>query len=117
MRTAALVLALSLAAGSALAAPVPRPPGQAAKPASPTVPLAGDTPDEVRAWLGEPAVASGEGKGALWTYRLDDCALMVFFKDQGSGLKVTGVATGPRRRADVAPDAESCIASAKRGGG
>ena len=39
---------------------------------------------------------------------------MVFFKDTGAGLHVSGVATGPRKRADVAPDAESCIADAKR---
>jgi hypothetical protein len=59
-------------------------------------------------------VASEEGKGALWTYRFDDCALMVFFRDQGAGLHVTGVAAGPRRRGEPAPDPEACIASAKK---
>ena len=77
-------------------------------------PLAGSTPDEVKARLGEPAVANEEGKGAFWTYRLEDCALMVFFKDEGAGLKVSGVSAGPRRRADAAPDVDSCIANAKR---
>ena len=76
-------------------------------------PLARATPAEVKQWLGEPAVANEEGKGALWTYRLQDCALMVFFKDEGTGLKVSGVATGPRRRGQPAPDAESCVAGAR----
>ena len=109
----ALALALVLAEG-AHAAPAPR--DEAAKPArgGPSFPLARDTPEEVRTWLGDPAVANEEGKGALWTYRLDDCALMVFFKDAGSGLRVSGVATGPRRRAEAAPTAESCIAAAKK---
>ena len=113
MRIAVAILAFSLLAGTALAAPVPKAvrPG-AARPVA--FPLAGSTPEEVRAWLGEPAVANEEGKGAFWTYRLEDCALMVFFKDEGSGLRVSGVATGPRRRADVAPTAESCIAAAKK---
>jgi hypothetical protein len=115
MRTLAPFIALSLAAGSAAAAPAPKPapPAKAAQDAG-NFPLAGETPAEVKAWLGEPAVANEEGKGAFWTYRLEDCALMVFFKDEGAGLHVTGVGTGPRRRADVAPDAESCIANAKK---
>jgi hypothetical protein len=107
-------LVLCLAAGSAAAAPVPKPGARAATKDAGSFPLAGQTPDEVKAWLGEPAVANEEGKGAFWTYRLEDCALMVFFKDEGSGLHVTGVGTGPRRRADTAPDAESCIANAKK---
>ena len=112
MRVLAALLAVCLFAGSAHAAPVPKAVRPGAKPAS--FPLAGSTPEEVKAWLGEPAVANEEGQGAFWTYRLEDCALMVFFKDTGAGLHVSGVATGPRKRADVAPDAESCIADAKR---
>ena len=118
MRILAAVFIASVLAGStpispAWAAPVPKAVRPGAKAAA-AFPLAGSTPDEVKAWLGDPAVANEEGKGAFWTYRLDDCALMVFFKDTGSGLRVSGVGTGPRKRADTAPDAESCIASAKR---
>jgi hypothetical protein len=109
-----LAIALSLS-GSALAAtpakpPAPKPPAGGAG----TFPLARATPAEVKAWLGDPAVANEEGKGAFWTYRLEDCALMVFFKDDGKGLRVSGVAAGPRRRADTAPDADACITDAKR---
>ncbi len=39
---------------------------------------------------------------------------MVFFKDEGQGLRVSGVAAGPRRRAEAAPDAEACIADARK---
>jgi hypothetical protein len=109
MRTATLVAALALVPAAAAAAPAPAPAREAR-----AAPLARATPAEVRARLGEPAVASQEGKGGLWTYRLEDCALMVFFKDEGSGLKVSGVSAGPRRRGDPIPDAESCIAAAKR---
>jgi hypothetical protein len=109
---------LLMAAAPALAAPVDlsRPPAPAARPGvkGSNFPLARATPEEVRAWLGEPAVANEEGKGAFWTYRLEDCALMVFFKDAGSGLRVSGVATGPRRRADIAPDPDTCITNARR---
>jgi hypothetical protein len=107
---------LLLSAETAAAASAARvPPAAKAAPArGPSFPLSRATPEEVTAWLGEPTVASDEGKGAFWTYRLEDCALRVFFKDEGGGLKVSGVATGPRRRADTAPDAEACIANAKR---
>lgn len=108
MAFVSLAAVLSLLAAGPATAP-PRAPAKAA-----TFPLARATPAEVKAWLGEPAVANEEGKGAFWTYRLEDCALMVFFKDEGAGLKVSGVAAGPRRRTETAPDAEACITNAKR---
>ena len=114
---ASLTTVLVLWGGVAVAAAPARPTAPAARAAparAPSFPLARATPEEVKAWLGEPTVANEEGKGAFWTYRLEDCALMVFFKDEGSGLKVSGVATGPRRRAETAPDAEACIAGARR---
>ena len=108
-----LALAASLLA--AAAAPAVKAPAVKAPAArGSNFPLARSTPAEVRAWLGEPAVANEEGKGAFWTYRLEDCALMVFFKDDGQGLRVSGVATGPRRRADTAPDADACITNARK---
>jgi hypothetical protein len=110
-----LALALCLFGAGAAAAASPSRPAQSPPAAGgASFPLARATPDEVKAWLGEPAVANDEAKGAFWTYRLEDCALMVFFKDQGAGLRVSGVATGPRRRSDMNPDPEACIANAKR---
>ncbi|OYX35579.1 MAG: hypothetical protein B7Y99_03485 [Caulobacterales bacterium 32-69-10] len=103
-----LALAASLFAAAAAPA-VKAPAGRAS-----SFPLARATPAEVKAWLGEPAVANAEGKGAFWTYRLEDCALMVFFKDEGQGLRVSSVATGPRRRAETAPDADACITNARK---
>lgn len=106
------ILVLLLAAPSIAAAAEPSTRTPRARGSSP--PLANATPDDVKARLGEPAVANAEGKGAFWTYRLEDCALMVFFKDTGQGLRVSGVQTGPRRRAETPPDAETCIGAAKR---
>jgi hypothetical protein len=111
-----LLLVLTFCLGAAPAAVAQSGAAAARAPAAgrAAFPLARATPDEVRARLGVPAVASEEGKGALWTYRLEGCALMVFFKDEGAGLRVSGVTSGPRRRADQAPDAESCIAGVRR---
>lgn len=125
----ALLLALSsadaaLAASDRHAKPGPDPadprsagaekPTTAPAPKPARGPFANATADEVKARLGEPAVANAEGKGAMWTYRLEGCALMVFFRDDGKGLRVSGVAAGPRRRADPVPDPEACIAEARR---
>lgn len=112
-----LALAVSLlaaAAEPALKAPAVKAPATRPPVRGGNFPLARATPAEVKAWLGDPAVANEEGKGAFWTYRLEECALMVFFKDEGQGLRVSGVATGPRRRADTAPDADACITNARK---
>ena len=90
-------------------------PAAAAPPPAPTQPLAGFTTAQVRARLGEPAVASQEGKGALWTYRREGCALMVFFKDAGRGLRVSGVAASGRRRGEAPPSVETCMEAAAVG--
>ena len=102
---ALLAPAFLLGAGAAHAAAPSRP----AAPAAATPPLQAQTPAQVRARLGEPAVASGEGKGAMWTYRLEGCALMVFFKDEGRGLRVSGVTASARRRGEAAPTVETCL--------
>jgi hypothetical protein len=68
------------------------------------------TTRQVRQRLGEPAVAHAEGKGAMWTYRSDDCALMVFFEDKGKGLRAAGAVTGPRKRGEPVPELETCMA-------
>jgi len=96
---------LTLVAGGqarAAAPPVSAPPVAALAP--------GATPLQVIERLGDPAVASREGRGALWTYRLEGCALMVFFKDEGQGLRVSGVTASARRRGEPTPDAAACVA-------
>jgi hypothetical protein len=68
---------------------------------------------EVRARLGEPPIARREAGGAMWTYRLERCALFVFFVPQGrEGLRVSGASAGPRKRGLPTPEVEACIASA-----
>ena len=68
---------------------------------------------EARSRLGPPDIARSEGAGAMWTYRLTDCALFVFFHSAaGQPLKVSGVSAGPRRRGQAPPPAETCIAEA-----
>jgi hypothetical protein len=75
--------------------------------------LLGASENDVRAALGEPAVARREDGGAMWTYRLPACALFVFFRASGrEGLRVVGATSGPRRRGDAAPSAEVCLAAA-----
>ncbi len=67
-------------------------------------------PDRVKVRLGDPAIARAEGKGAFWTYRAPHCALYVFFKDEGAGLKVSGAAAGPRKHGAPYPELDACIA-------
>ena len=80
----------------------------AAEPKS-TAPLVGLTPKELTARLGAPDVANGDGAGALWTYRLPDCAVLVFFEDKGRGLRVAGAEAGPRRRGQPTPLLDACL--------
>jgi len=75
--------------------------------------LLGLTEAEARARLGAPDAARDEGSGAMWTYRLDDCALFVFFKaEDDKPMKVSGTASGARRRGEAAPPVQGCIADA-----
>ncbi len=70
------------------------------------------SPDKVRARLGDPDVSRAEGKGAFWTYRLEHCALFLFFHEGPHGLHVTGAATGPRKRGEPPLTVAACLASA-----
>jgi len=64
----------------------------------------------VKASLGEPVLARAEGAGAMWTYRLPDCALFVYFQKQGTQpLKVTGAAAGPLARGAATPETDACL--------
>ena len=75
--------------------------------------LLGVSEPEVTARLGAPDLARAEGKGAMWTYRLPDCALFVFFRrTQGEGLKVSGAASGPRTRGRNPPPVNECLTEA-----
>ena len=63
--------------------------------------------------LGAPEIRRAEGSGAMWTYRLPDCALFVFFKKAGTeGLKVSGAASGPRMRGRNPPPVNECLSEA-----
>lgn len=65
----------------------------------------------VKARLGAPLLERAEGAGALWTYRLRDCALLVFLVDQG-GLKVVGAEASPLVRGGPVPAVDACLAGA-----
>ena len=72
---------------------------------------------EVRARIGAPDVERSEGAGAMWTYRLPECALFVFFRvpkgaAPGQPPRVTGAASGPRVRGRTPPPVNDCIAQA-----
>jgi hypothetical protein len=75
--------------------------------------LVGRTETELRASLGDPELRRAEGEGALETYRLPNCSLMVFLHKEGTAeLKVTGAQTGPLERGGQAPDVDACLKSA-----
>ena len=68
---------------------------------------------EVTGRLGKPDVSRAEGAGAMWTYRLPDCALFVFFRRSApEGLKVSGAAAGPRSRGRNPPPVNECVTEA-----
>ena len=75
--------------------------------------MLGATTAQIRSRLGAPDVAHAEGRGAFWTYRLPDCALFVFFQDEGKGLKVSGLSSGPRKRGQAAAPTEDCLTAAE----
>ena len=73
---------------------------------------------QARARLGPPDIARSEGAGAMWTYRLPDCALFLFFRagaGAGQTLHVSGASAGPRSRGQTPLAVEACIAEAQAG--
>ncbi len=87
------------------------------KPAAPRTPafhgLMSASETDVTARLGKPDVSRAEGSGAMWTYRLPDCALFVFFRRSGTeALKVSGAAAGPRSRGRNPPPVNECVTEA-----
>ena len=78
--------------------------------------LAALSETQARARLGAPDIARSEGAGAMWTYRLPDCALFVFFRSSaGQPLRVSGASAGPRTRGQTPLSVEACIAEARAG--
>ena len=91
----------------------PARPAAAAPPPQPLQLLLNATEAEARTRLGPPDLSRDEGAGALWTYRLPDCALLVFFRGPEAGpLRVFGANASPRRRGEDAPTVNACIAAA-----
>ncbi len=120
---AVLIFTGALAARAVTASTAPKgalPQAASSLPAEPAQKFHGllaAAPEEVRAKLGQPDFSRGEGSGAMWTYRLPDCALFVFFKAPkgalpGMALKVSGAAAGPRVRGHAPPPVNACIAEA-----
>ena len=64
------------------------------------------------AWLGDPVIARAEGLGAMWTYQQPDCVLFVFFTSAAPGepRRLSAISSGPRRRGDVVPAPDECLA-------
>jgi hypothetical protein len=136
----ALLTAITLALGAVSAASAAHrshPPAKPAKPTAPAAPAApasgsADTADDApatpafgglasiteadaRARLGPPDIARTDGAGAMWTYRLPDCALFIFFRSTaGQPLRVSGASAGPRRRGQPPAPIETCVAEASQ---
>ncbi len=108
----------ALFAASALLALTPaqsteQPGASAAAPAPVLADIVGLGEAEARRRLGAPDLERAEGVGALWTYRLDDCALLVFLRrGSGDALKITGAETSPRRRGEARPELAVCLREA-----
>jgi hypothetical protein len=79
--------------------------------------LVGADESRLKAELGEPELMRTEGDGALWTYRLPGCTLLVFLsRDTAAtarGWKVKGAAAGPLKRGGAAPEVDVCLKSAR----
>lgn len=115
-----LLAAGATLAGCATAAPPPPAPvaplpvaAVAVPPVAPPPPpplsaLVGADGPAVQARLGEPSLTRAEGQGALWTYRREGCAVLVFFRQQGGVYRVTGMEAGASRLGAPAPDVETC---------
>ncbi|HEX8232436.1 MAG TPA: hypothetical protein VF559_03690 [Caulobacteraceae bacterium] len=71
--------------------------------------LTGADEGVVKGALGVPDIARAEGQGALWTYRFPGCALLVFFRQSGRALRVSG-ASASDRRTGTAVEVNACLA-------
>lgn len=103
IRAAILLAAVLTATAAAAQTPAPA--------AAPDV--KGLTEAELRQRLGEPAIARKEAAGAMWTYRLEPCALFIFLtRGEDQRFRVSGVSAGPRRRGQPNPSPDACLTAA-----
>lgn len=63
---------------------------------------------DVERALGAPDLRRQEGAGAILTYRLETCALMLVFTNGEGGLRLAEAHTGPRRAGQTPPSVEQC---------
>lgn len=68
----------------------------------------------MRAKLGAPDIEHAEGQGALWTYRLEHCALLVAFKTGPKGLRVIDAFAGVRKRGETPLTLNACVAEGEQ---
>ena len=75
--------------------------------------MVGRSDSDLKSSLGEPDVRRTEGDGALWTYRMPTCSLLVFLRRPAAGeaFKVTGAQAGPLGRGEALPDVDACLKS------
>lgn len=73
--------------------------------------------NEVERVLGAPDISRREGAGAAWTYRLENCALLLLFAaDTRNEMRLTEVHPSARRSGAAAPSLEQCAAEASARG-
>ncbi|MEW6596611.1 MAG: hypothetical protein AB1429_03840 [Pseudomonadota bacterium] len=117
MPASAFFLAAAIAAAAVSHPSSPKAPPKAeasAASAKTSDPLAHDSPDQVRAKLGAPDIEHAEGQGALWTYRLEHCALLVAFKTGPKGLRVIDAFAGVRKRGETPLTLNACVAEGEQ---
>lgn len=72
---------------------------------------------EVERVLGAPDIARREGAGAAWTYRLENCALLLLFSaDTRNEMRLSEVHPSARRSGAAAPSLEQCATEASAWG-
>lgn len=117
MPLSAYVLTVAVAAAAASHPSSPKASTKAETPAASartSDPLAHDSPDQVRSKLGAPDIEHAEGGGALWTYRLEHCALLVAFKTGPKGLRVIDAFSGVRKRGETPLALNACVAEGEQ---
>lgn len=63
--------------------------------------------------FGLPDIARQEGSGAMLTYRLQSCALVLMFTaDARNELRLAEANAGPRRAGEPAPSLDQCASEA-----
>jgi hypothetical protein len=90
----------------------PRKPERPAGAPAPTLAgLLGADETRLRAELGDPDLMRAEGGGALWTYKLQTCAVYVFLSrpKPNAPWQVKGAQAGPLKRGQAAPDLDGCL--------